>query len=265
MAAHLHAPTEFRLLNAPADGKQSVACGYGDGDGEVERVERLLSTTPSGSTPLCAAIRQVTAEIRSREPSLRAAGKRAVVVIASDGAAMDGDVHAALRPLKSLPAWVVVRLCTDDDAVVQYWNRVDEDLELDMDVLDDLAGEAAEVTSLNPWLTYPLSLHRIREFGSCEKIFDLLDERELTLVEAKQFAGLLLGGAVADAPHPEVDYAGFVRSLKSVLAAEPSVWCPRRKRHAPWIRPKELRRLLKRKPLLPATMRSSGSSACSVS
>ena len=29
--------------------------------------------------------------------------------------------------------------------MVKYWNSVDEDLELDMDVLDDLAGEAAEV------------------------------------------------------------------------------------------------------------------------
>ena len=110
----------------------------------------MIQSEPDGATPLCQAIRQVTAEIRSREASLRGAGKRAVVVIASDGAASDGDVHAALRPLKSLPAWVVVRLCTDDDAVVQYWNAVDEDLELDMDVLDDLAGEAAEVTEANP-------------------------------------------------------------------------------------------------------------------
>ena len=57
-------------------------------------------------------------------------------VIASDGEATDGDIAAALRPLRDLPAWVVVRLCTDDDRVVQYWNEIDEDLELDMDVLD---------------------------------------------------------------------------------------------------------------------------------
>ena len=39
-------------------------------------------------------------------------------VIASDGEATDGDIAAALRPLRDLPAWVVVRLCTDDDRVV---------------------------------------------------------------------------------------------------------------------------------------------------
>lgn len=47
-------------------------------------------------------------------------------VIASDGAATDGDVADALRPLHDLPVWLVVRLCTDDDNVVNYWNRIDE-------------------------------------------------------------------------------------------------------------------------------------------
>ena len=48
-----------------------------------------------------------------------------------------------MRPLKDLPVWVVVRLCTNDDKIVDYWNRVDEELELSMDVLDDLGGEVS--------------------------------------------------------------------------------------------------------------------------
>lgn len=179
LARQANAPTEFRLLN----GAPPIMVGTADDvDGShFASLMAILDNSPGGGTPLCRHIREVTAVIQSLAESLRAKSQRACVMIASDGAASDGDVATALRPLKDLPAWVVIRLCTDDDSVVDYWNNVDSQLELEMDVLDDLSGEATEVETANKWLTYAEPLHRLREFGIPVKEFDLLDESLLSM------------------------------------------------------------------------------------
>jgi hypothetical protein len=51
-----------------------------------------------------------------------------VVVIATDGESSDGDIVTAMKPLKQLPCWVVIRLCTDQDSIVDYWNNIDSEL-----------------------------------------------------------------------------------------------------------------------------------------
>ena len=125
LAVELGAWTEFRMLNPPSGSPQNVVVGttFGSHDPasvhELETIQKLVYSQPTGRTPLCAQIRAVTAQIAARAGELRATGTKACVVIASDGEATDGDIAAALRPLRDLPAWVVIRLCTDDDRVVQ--------------------------------------------------------------------------------------------------------------------------------------------------
>jgi hypothetical protein len=189
VAKAANAPTQFRLLN----GSTPIMIGDGsDPDGMNHRTfMTLLNQSPSGGTPLCAHIRDVIAQISAMAPELRANNQKACVVIATDGESSDGDVASALKPLEGLPAWVVIRLCTDEDKIVDYWNNVDNDLELEMDVLDDLEGEAEEIQEVNPWLTYGEPLHRIREFGIPIKEIDLLDEKTLNLDQIRLFCSLL--------------------------------------------------------------------------
>lgn len=183
------APTEFRLLN----GAPPITIGDGNDpdDRKFQSLKAALSASPSGGTPLCRHIREVTGHIRQLAPGLRAAGQKACVMIATDGESSDGDIAEALRPLKDLPVWVVIRLCTDEDRIVDYWNNVDNELELDMDVLDDLSGEAKEVTEHNPWLTYGDAMHKLREFGIPVKEIDLLDETRLSVEQIRLFCSLM--------------------------------------------------------------------------
>ena len=189
--AHIaNAPTEFRMLNCSAP----LLIGDSNSDPDGYRYRQFLSLldqSPNGGTPLCYHIRDVVAKITAMAPALRANGQKACVIIATDGESSDGDIASAMRPLKDLPCWVVVRLCTDHENIVNYWNSVDETLELDMDVLDDLSGEAQEIRAMNPWLTYGEPLHRIREFGIPLKEIDLLDEKKLSVDQIRQFASFL--------------------------------------------------------------------------
>lgn len=60
------------------------------------------------------------------EGYLRSVNQKVVVVIATDGESSDGDVATALKPLERLPATVVIRLCTDEEKVCNYWNQIDK-------------------------------------------------------------------------------------------------------------------------------------------
>jgi len=49
------------------------------------------------------------------------------------------DFIAALRMLEGLPVWVVIRLCTNEKKVTEFYNQIDEVLEFNLEVLDDFS------------------------------------------------------------------------------------------------------------------------------
>jgi hypothetical protein len=150
----------------------------------------------------------------------------------------------ALRGLQGLPVWVVIRLCTDDERVVDFYNNLDKEVELRMEVLDDFLGEGSEVHEHNPWVNYALPLHRMREFGYHHPLFDLLDERPFTKDEIRMFCELLFGAAAMDGvPDAAADWKGFVACLVKLLDKESKQWNPVSKRVEPWINIRTLKRI----------------------
>jgi hypothetical protein len=260
MAALLEAPTVFRLLNDPglAVGPRQFSIAENDTSRKVLDDELKVARTtmqhagPSGVTPLAEHVREIRENVMAMRDQLLDAGLKVAIILATDGlpsdhygycnASVKSEFEASLRSLEGLPVWIVVRLCTDEDDVVDYYNNLDSQLELSLEVLDDFTGEAKEVYEHNKWLNYALPLHRIREMGFSNRLFDLLDERPLTLDEVKQFMGLLFGeDKMATVPDPQLDFKGFMNALWVFVNAEGKQWNPISKRMALWVDMKKLK------------------------
>lgn len=260
IAALLEAPTVFRLLNDPGRmvGPQQFSIGERGSEFISEDLAIALNTiqtaAPQGVTPLTEHIREIRGNVMDMKDQLFQTGQKVVIVLATDGLPSDAsgvsnqrtldEFRDSLKSLEGLPVWTVVRLCTDKDRVVSYYNDLDSELELSLEVIDDFTGEAEEVYEHNKWLNYALPLQRIREMGFSHKLFDLLDERKFTKEELRQFFILLFGTNQLDGmPDPEVDWNGFLRRLDSIQQSEKKQWNPVKKRVMPWIDVQKLNKI----------------------
>mmetsp|Transcript_10978 Transcript_10978/g.15471 ORF Transcript_10978/g.15471 Transcript_10978/m.15471 type:complete len:384 (-) Transcript_10978:35-1186(-) len=252
MAALMDAPTRFILLNdAGLNVRQeygiAISGMHGLSSPEQSDVQFLTSSlkkiSPSGVTPLAKHIDEIYDTVSAFEPDLRRNGQRMAVILATDGLPTD-DVGVpsaaaremfenALKRLMSLPVWVVVRLCTNDESIVKYYERLDSTLEVSLDVLDDFLDEAQEVYTHNPWLCYGLPLHRCREMGFHNQLVDLIDERPLTVDEISDFMCLLFHGM--NRVDPMVDWEAFCNSIEIALKSEQKQWNPISRRMTPWV------------------------------
>lgn len=260
-------PCEFHLLNPLRGHGATSATGGIEGEdfiatsslADLPRLQAFLSrVNPSGVTPLAERLRALRPRFAAFVNNEAASGRVAFLVLCTDGAPTPlnsgtpttAAAQAALFGLKQLtstfPVRLVVRLCTDEDSAVNFWNEADAEEELALDVLDDYNGEAKEVYAKgNGWLAYSPALHMLRESGTLIGLLDLLDERRLSAGESAVLAGLLLDGGSDPLPDWKLDYEHFASDLTRRAAAAGSAFDGRCRRSVPLVDAPALLRIVR--------------------
>jgi len=174
MASFMNAPTTFRLLNRNAriPKHEFTIAQNGYNPSEVSEVRSFMSRlSPGGMTPLTAHIDHIRYSIITPMISkLRSTGQKVSIIIATDGLPTNQNGYcnkqtkdqfiASLRSLEGLPVWIVIRLCTDEEDIVDFYKEIDKELELSVEVLSDYICEAEDVYDHNKWLNYGTSILR---------------------------------------------------------------------------------------------------------
>lgn len=227
----LGVPCEFVLLNSPSphDPKEGqdifrIDQKTGNPQHQLESMEsKLRNSRPGGGTPLSERLEDLRRRLQASKQALLEGNRKVLLTIATDGlpsGPRETFIHTIRRMTQELPIFIVIRLCTDDDNVAGFYDAVDKEVELPLDIVDDLRGEAVNIYRLNPWLTYSPVLHTIREAGTLSKVFDFMDERTLTSAEVALCAQLILqkastGSMPAYPRQPEAFLAAVDKDLLS--------------------------------------------------
>lgn len=203
-AGTFNTPTLLHFMNDPEFGNQQQQAAPNQQQQNQHQREILIkhesdipnayhmlkNIQPHGTTPLTKHIQMIYNHVYNIQDILYEKKQKVVIVIATDGIPTNeygqatAEVHeefvTSLKQLQLLPIWIIIRLCTDNIKIISYYRNLDIDLELYIDVLDDYVNEAKRISNINVWLNYTNSLHRIREFGYHNRIYDLLNERLLS-------------------------------------------------------------------------------------
>ena len=250
MSARCWIPTEFWLVNDPGPDMEqrfSVACGNKEDLSEDREVaNEIISRVrlQRKRNPMASQLLRIEKRIAKKAPELTSSNKHVILMLCMDGYLSDEfgregskvkqEFVDRLVDISKLPVKLIVRLHTDNDRVTDFFNKLDSKL-ADIDVLDDYFGEAMEVYLHNPWLTYSLGLHRLREAGLASDLIGELDERCFTTHDIHRFCEDFITGEDVDLPHPRDDWDAFISSLASVLSNEKEQWNAIKKCQTPWI------------------------------
>ena len=246
-------PTKFWLVNDPGPkvGPQRFKVGWDPDllEDEVEQATQIMDAVTLDHTknPMAKQIRKIERGIEKEASRLEAKGKHITVTIFTEGTPTDemgktgaevrNDFLQSLFHISKLPVNIIVRLCTDNDQITDWFNTLDVGDHLqNFDVLDDFWGEAMEVHMHNPWLTYGIGLHRLREAGLASDLLGELDDTKMSLDHIHLFCNrLLIGKSKTGIPHPRHSWSEFMNGLVQVLRNEKLQWNAVKRKLTPWI------------------------------
>ena len=262
-SSRMEAPMMIRLLNDPLIGRQQLGVAATRDvsyEEDYQRTSELLKSRPNGTVTMISHLREVVNSIKSVPRELLEDRSIAIVYVTDslpkndDG--MEGDQAAAeflnvLQELEGVPVWFVIRLSTDEQAVVNFYGNVDNMISseersghmqtgLHLDVLDDYVSEAEEIQKHNPWLNYGYPLHLCRESAVNFPVFDALNDRPLLHDELAKFICLLFDRHTQafmeqPLPNPKTEYRAFREEVQQLLQKNGGLWNPIKKRIMPWI------------------------------
>eukprot|EP00594_Rhizosolenia_setigera_P005866 CAMPEP_0178944674 /NCGR_PEP_ID=MMETSP0789-20121207/3291_1 /TAXON_ID=3005 /ORGANISM="Rhizosolenia setigera, Strain CCMP 1694" /LENGTH=438 /DNA_ID=CAMNT_0020624441 /DNA_START=1322 /DNA_END=2638 /DNA_ORIENTATION=- len=255
----LQTPSRFQLLNDPGRSKglkqhfsiaENTAVFIKD---EIEDSLNLIDQIqPCGYSPLIHAVREAYDVVYPMKDRLQTSNQKVSIVFLTDGLPSDEfgvstkdamlEFSCALRQLEQLPVYIVIRLCSSDKKVIDFYKRLDRTLMRPLDVVQDFFSETKIVQTYQKWLTYPRSMHQCREMGCFDsRVMDTLNERRLTLEETREFFVVLFGDETLP-QDPEKDFDLYVEAVEKLNEKESLQWNIVSKKYSPLIDMKKFKK-----------------------
>ena len=291
MAERCWIPTKYWLVNEPEGNlpkRFNVAWGERvnfkkESENAIKIVKCIRNQLNAHVIPLARQMKKIQSFLSREASRLKKSNQYVGVVICTQGEPTDAkgktgvdalkDFTESFSSLSNLPVKIIVRLCTDNDVLINFYNTLD--IHEKCDVLDDFWGEVSamfliwkilsaimqrlsppllfcvqsmEVYLHNPWLTYGIGIHRLREACLGTELMDDLDETSLSLDEIHEFCLEFFTGKNHDVPlcNPLHDFSEFLSDLRNILKSEKLVWNPVKNKLCPWIDVDKLDKLFRK-------------------
>lgn len=263
VAARCCLHTRYWLVNDPARERRrweerpelqkrgqrfSVGSGSKSVATEMDNLDYIMEhvTLDQHQCPLTSCLRSCLHSLAKEASGISARGEHVTLVICTQGRPIGKngetgpelvkELQDELSSFAKLPVKIVVRLCTDNEEVRDTYKLLDHKFD-SIDVLDDFWAESREVYLHNPWLTYAVGLHRLRESGLAPNAMSKIDEEPLSLDKIHVLCQTLFLFGEDDSlelPHPK-QWDNFFEALTVLVEREKPQWNAIKKKMTPWI------------------------------